>query len=67
VEAPIERNKELRRPWGDLPATLHYLRGEVNTFFTQSDSDRTRGNGCKLKEGIFGLDVEEGNPFLGVW
>jgi len=31
---------------------------EIN-FFTQVDSDSTRGNGFKLKEGRVILDVEE--------
>jgi len=40
---------------GDLTATFQYLKGdykkERNQLFTQIDSNRTRGNGLKLKEG----------------
>ena len=55
---------EKRRLWGDLIAAFQYLkRGykqEVSQHFTRTfykDSDRTRGNGFKLKEGRFKLDV----------
>ena len=40
---------------------LQYLKGaykhERNQLFTWVDSDRTRGNSCKLKEGRFTLVV----------
>jgi len=43
-----------RRLRGGLTAAFHYLRGayeqEGNQLFTQSNSDRTRRNGFKLKE-----------------
>ena len=47
---------------GDLIAALQYLKGdykqEWNQLFTPvDDCDRTRGNGFKLKEGRFSLDV----------
>ena len=55
---------EKRRLWGDLIAAFQYLkRGykqEVSQHFTRTfykDSDRTRGNGFKLKEGRLRFDV----------
>ena len=49
---------EERRLQGDLNVAFQYLKGtqEGEWIFTQSDSDRTRGNGYKLKEGKFRLD-----------
>ena len=49
---------EKRRLWGDLIATLPVLKESLSlrrrlTFFTWADSDRTRGNGFKLKEERF--------------
>ena len=42
---------------------FQYLRGanrqEGNQLFTGPDSDRTRGNGFKLKEGRLRLDVRK--------
>ena len=55
----------LEKRWlgGDLIVALQYLRRaykqEEEWLFTQSDSDRTRGNGFKLKEGRFRLDVRK--------
>jgi len=52
---------EKRRLWGDLIVALQYLRAaykqEGDQLFTWSDSDTTRGNGFKLREGRFRLDV----------
>ena len=39
--------QEKRRPWGDL-INLQGLKGSL--CFTQTDSDRTRGSGLKLRE-----------------
>ena len=45
---------EKRRFWGDLTVAFQYLKGayqkEQYHLFTLSDSDRTEGNGFKLKE-----------------
>ena len=54
---------EKRRLWGDLIVAFHYLkgvyRGEGNQLFNlkRVDNCRTRGNGFKLREGRFRLDV----------
>jgi len=48
---------------GDLTAAFRYLNGvykcERNQLFTKIGSDRTRGNGLKLKKGRFSFDVRE--------
>ena len=53
---------EKRRLRGDLSAAFQDLRGaykqEEDQFFTQFDSVRIMGNGFKLKEGKFSLDVK---------
>ena len=52
---------EKRRLWGDLIAAFQNLKGtykqEGNKLFERVDNSRTRGNGFKLKEGRFRLDV----------
>ena len=52
---------EKSRLQGDLFAAFQYLKRdykkEENQLFTKVDSDRTRGNGFKLKKGRFKLDV----------
>ena len=48
---------EERQLQGDLIAAFQYLKGAYRKggegLFTRVCSDRTRGNGCKLKEGRF--------------
>jgi len=54
---------EMRRLHGDLIAAFQYLRGAYRKagegLFTRADSDRTRGNGFKLEEGRFRLDIRK--------
>ena len=54
---------ERRKLWGDLLVAFQNLKEdykhEGKQLFRQVDSDRTRGNGFKLKEGRFRLDAGE--------
>ncbi|PKU48457.1 hypothetical protein llap_1198 [Limosa lapponica baueri] len=59
---------EKRRLWEDLIMTFQYLKGayrrEWEGLFIRECSDRTGGNGFKLKEGRFGLGIR--NKFFSV-
>jgi len=54
---------EKRRLWADLRAAFQYLKGAYRKdgegHFTRVCSDRTRGNGSKLQEGRFTLDIRK--------
>jgi len=61
---------EKRRVWGHLIGAFQYLKGTYRQdgegLFTGVCSDRTRGNGCKLKEGTFRLDTRKKFFTMGV-
>ena len=54
---------EKKRLWGDLIAAFQYLKRaykqEGSQLFERVNNSRTRGNGFKLKEGRFRLDIGE--------
>ncbi|GAB0208572.1 hypothetical protein GRJ2_003322900 [Grus japonensis] len=54
---------EKRRLWGDLIVAYQYLKGAYKKagegLFTKACSDRTKGNGFKLKEGRFILGIRK--------
>jgi len=54
---------ENRRLRGDLIAAFQYLKGayrkDGEALFTRVCSDGTRGNGSKLKEGRFRIDIRK--------
>jgi len=54
---------EKRRSWGHLTETFLYLKGayrkDADKLFSKACCDRTRGNGFKLKESKFNLDIRK--------
>jgi len=56
-------NLEKRRLQGDLTVAFQYLKGankkDGDKLFSKACSNRTRGNGFKLREGRFNLDIRK--------
>jgi len=56
-------NLERKRLWGDLIAAFQYLKGaykkDGDRLFSRVCCGRTRGNGFKLKEGRYRLDIRK--------
>ena len=54
----LEKRRDLQ---GDLIVAFQYLKGvykqEGERLFTRMDSDRTRGDSFKLRQGRFRLDI----------
>ena len=54
---------EKERLWGHLIAAFQYLKGayrkDGDNLFRRDSSDRTKGNGFKLKQGRFRLDIRK--------
>jgi len=50
---------EKRKLHGDLIAAFQYLMKAGEGLFTRAGSDRTVGNGFKVKEGRFRLDIKK--------
>jgi len=54
---------EKRKLYGDLIAAFQHVKGAYKKagegLFTSACSDRTSGNGFKLREGRFSLDIKK--------
>ena len=57
----MEQSSEKRKLRGDLMVAFQYLKGaykqEGEQLFVRVDGDRTRGNGFKLRQGRFRLEM----------